>query len=83
MPDYRITRLTPPLLIRHLEEADLGHGAGDVEQSVDAAECGQGLVHHRPCAQSDAGRVGSVELTEMPPSGQVGYRRNTGVSADV
>ena len=35
-----------PLLVGHLEQVDLRHGAGDVEQRVDAAEGGQGLVDH-------------------------------------
>lgn len=36
-----------PLLVRHLEEVDLGYGTRDVEQSVDAAEGSKGLIDHR------------------------------------
>ena len=35
-----------PLLVGHLEEIDLRHRAGDVEQRVDPAEGGQGLIDH-------------------------------------
>ena len=35
-----------PLRVGHLEQVDLRHGAGDVEQGVDAAERGQRLVDH-------------------------------------
>ncbi len=33
-----------PLFIRHLEQIDLRHRAGDVQQRVDAAKCGQRLI---------------------------------------
>jgi len=36
-----------PLRVGHLEQVDLGDRAGDIEQRVDAAECGHGLVDYR------------------------------------
>ena len=36
-----------PLRVGHLEQVDLRHRARDIEQRVDAAERGQGLIDHR------------------------------------
>ena len=34
------------MFVGHLEEIDLRHRAGNVEQRVDAAECGERLIDH-------------------------------------
>ena len=50
-----------PLRVGHLEEVDLRHGAGDVEQRVDATECGQGLIDHG----LGGGRLGEVDIDDQ------------------
>ena len=37
---------SPPLFVRHFEEIDLRHRAGDIEERVDAAIGVQGLIDH-------------------------------------
>ena len=50
-----------PLRIGHLEQVDLRHRAGDVEQRVDAAERGQGLIDHGLCGL----RLGQVGIDDQ------------------
>jgi hypothetical protein len=35
-----------PLCAAHLEQVDLWHRAGDVEQCIDPTECGERLIDH-------------------------------------
>ena len=49
-----------PLGVGHLEQVDLRHGAGDVEQRVDPAERGQRLIDNGLAA---AGSARSMSMT--------------------
>jgi hypothetical protein len=50
-----------PLRIRHLEQVDLRHGAGDVKQGVDAPEPGQGPIDDGLCSR----RLGEIRVEDQ------------------
>ena len=50
-----------PLLVRHLEQVDLRHRAGDIEQRVDSAEGLQGLIDHRLGGR----RLGQIDIDDQ------------------
>jgi hypothetical protein len=50
-----------PLLVCHLEQVDLRHGAGDIEQRVDSAEGLQGLIDHRLGGR----RLGQIDIDDQ------------------
>ena len=50
-----------PLLVRHLEEIDLGDGTGDIQQRFDSAERLQRLIDHCPRSR----RLGQIEIDDQ------------------